>query len=763
MRVIGKGVNREDGYEKVTGRALFADDHSFPGMLYARVKRSIYPHARILEIDTSRAKALPGVLAVATARDIPGMNVVHVVIDDQPLLADKTVMYVGEPLAVVAAETPEIAEQACDLIDVKYSKLPAVLDILKARGKSSPKIYKDNNVFAHHKIRKGNIEEGFKKADIVLEQIYRTPYQEHAYLEPQGMVAVPRYGSTMEIYGTMQCPFYVQQAVADITGLDLSRVRVVQTYTGGAFGGKEDVPSLVAGQAALLAYHTQRPVKLIYSREEDIISMSKRHPAWIKYRSGVTKDGKLTAVEIEFLFDSGAYSTLSSVVLWRGIVHSVGPYNVPHVKVDAYAVATNKVPCGAFRGFGSPQVIFAAETQMNELAAKLDMDPAQFRSINLLQEGDLTATSQLLDHSVGIGDTLKAALGSSNWRDKRKGSGGTDGSVRKGIGLSTVFYGVGLGAGGKQMARAGAYVQLLRDGSAQFAVGTTEMGQGMRTVLSQIVAEQLGIPYKKVYMIETDTSRVPDSGPTVASRATVMSGNALIKACAPLREILLKRAGIILGQDPQFLIFQDEMIHLEEHPEIAVPLMKVIEDCHHHRENMSHEGWFISPETSWDPETGQGKAYFIYSWATNIAEVEVDIETGQVKVLKITAAHDMGKAINPLLVEGQIEGGALQGMGYGLMEEVLVDEGRIINPNFSTYIIPTVIDAPEFQPIIVEKPFRDGPYGAKGFGELPLMGVAPAVTAAISHALGITLHEIPATPERILEAIQAAKKANLNG
>ncbi|MBN2544009.1 xanthine dehydrogenase family protein [bacterium] len=754
MRIIGKSVNREDAYEKVTGKAPFTDDLSFAGMLYAKVKRSSFPHAKLLRVDTSKAKALTGVHDIATSNEIPGKNLVHVVIDDQPLLADGLVKYIGEPIAVVAAETPEIAEEACELIDVEYDELPAILDPLKSRGEDSVKIYGEDNIFAHHKIRKGDIEQGFEQADIILENTYRTPYQEHAYLETQGMVAVPRFGGAIDIHGSMQCPFYVQQTVSDILGLSLNKVRVIQMRTGGAFGGKEDVPSLVGGQAALSAYRTQRPVKLIYTREEDIISMSKRHPGWIRYKTGMTREGELTAVEIEFIFDSGAYSTLSSIVLWRGIVHSVGPYNVPNVKVDAYAVATNKVPCGAFRGFGSPQVIFAGETQMNELADKLGMDPVDLRRKNILRVGDRTATGQLLDHSVGIGKTLEAACGKADWMRKKEEYSKDTGETRRGIGLSTIFYGVGLGAGGKHLAKTGAYVQVLKDCTVQFAVGTTEMGQGMRTVLTQIVAEQLGVSYRQVFMMETDTSRVPDSGPTVASRATVMSGNALIEACKPIKQTMLKTAAKLLNSRPEYLEFSGEEIMLQKEPKAKVAVTQVIEECHNNNENMASEGWFVAPTTSWNAELGQGKAYFAYSWATNVAEVEVDTKTYEVKVLSITAAHDMGKAINPTQVEGQIEGGSLQGMGYGLMEEVLTENGRIINPNFSTYIIPTALDTPEVVPLIVEEPFEDGPYGAKGFGEQPLMGIAPAVTAAISDAIGVKLHELPATPERIMDALK---------
>ena len=745
MPIVGQRVIRDDAYEKAEGRAIFAADVQIPGMLHAAVLRSPHAHAKILRCDDSAARRLPGVRAILWAKDIPGKNVVHVVFDDQPLLAEEEVRYVGEPVALVAADDEATARKALSLIRVDYEPLPAVTDFEHAMDADAPKLYGEDNLFAHHKIRKGNTEKAFEEADFVVEGTFYTPYQEHAYLEPQGMVVIPDSGG-LEVIGSMQCPFYVQGTVADVTGLPLARVRVRQSATGGGFGGKEDVPSLVAGQAALLAFVLKRPVRLIYRRDEDIISMSKRHPARIDVRMACDGEGRLTAVETRYLIDGGAYATLSPVVLWRGTVHAAGAYSVPNVKIDAYAVATNHVPCGAFRGFGSPQVLFAVESVVDELACKVGLDPAEFRRRNLLHEGETTATGYRIPGSCGLEETFNRAMERSGWARRKEELHSEPGPVRRGLGMSTIFYGVGLGAGGKHLARTGAFLQIGADGSVQLAVGTTEMGQGMRTVLRQIAAEALGISYEQVAMLDVDTSRVPDSGPTVASRATTMSGLAILDAADQAKAVLAPVAAKLLGAFPEAVVFRDGVCSAAGK---QVPFQEVAAEAHAQRLRMAFQGFAVSPDTSWDPETGQGKAYVVYAYATNIVQAAVDTRTGEVTVEKVWAAHDVGKAVNPTTAEGQIEGGALQGLGYGLMEEMWSDGERIPNVDFTTYVIPTAADAPEIEPIIVEHPYREGPFGAKGFGEQPLMGMAPALTNAIRDAVGVRLYRIPATPERV--------------
>jgi CO/xanthine dehydrogenase Mo-binding subunit/aerobic-type carbon monoxide dehydrogenase small subunit (CoxS/CutS family) len=761
---VGTSAVRSDAVAKVTGASKFLDDLGFDGMLHGAVVRSPVPHARVLAVDSALTLAADGVVAVAEARDIPGRNVVHIVLDDQPLLAEGVVRYAGEPVALVAAESRELARSAAAAMSVRYEELPAILDLRQSRG-SAIRIYGEDNVFAYHKIRRGNVDEGFAQADVVVDGEYRTGYQEHAYLEPQGMIAVPEADGGITVYGSMQCPFYVQVALADVLGLPRNKVRVVQTVTGGGFGGKEDVPSLVASQAALLARKTGRPVKLVYSREEDIAVTSKRHPAWIRCRTGARKDGTLAAAEVEMVYDGGAYATLSPVVLWRGAVHAVGPYRCPHVQVDARAVATNRLPCGAFRGFGSPQVLFAAESQMDRLAFALGLDPAELRRRNLLRPGDETVTGQVLRDSVGSFEVLDAALRRAEW-EERPASGDAEartfylrpaayeGLKRQGRGLAVVNYGSGLGAGGKRLDRSGAFVQIHEDASVTVAVGTTEMGQGMNTVLAQIAAEELGVLPSDVRVLPADTSRVPDSGPTVASRATTCSGNAVRDACGPLRAML-------------HLVAADRLDAAVDQVQIAgglaaaggrrITIGEVVAECAERRLPLARMGHHVAPATSWNRDVGQGDAYEVYAWAAVVADVEVDTSTGQVEVQRIVAAHDVGRAINPAGVEGQIEGGSVQGAGYALLEEVLAPRGIVLNPNLGTYIIPTAVDAPYVDPQIVESPYAQGPHGAKGFGEQPLMCIAPAITNAIHDAIGVRLFELPATPERVLAALAAAR------
>ncbi len=753
MGVVGKPVVRADGLEKVTGRARFVADLAFPAMLHARVIRSTVPHGRIRHLDLEQARAVPGVVRIALASDIPGENIIPVVLRDQPCLAEGTVRYLGEAIGLIAATSLQAADEALRRVRIDYDLLPALLDPARSRHPESPRLFGTDNVFKHLSLRKGNPEKAFAKADLVLERHYRTPAQEHAYLETQGAVVVPQPDGGLDVHGAMQCPFYVQEGVAEVLGLSLNRVRVIQCATGGGFGGKEDFPSMVAAQAAILAHLIGRPVKLVYDRDEDMLCTSKRHPAVIRFKTGATRDGRLVAAEVEYLMDGGAYATLSPVVALRGTIHAAGPYRIDDICVETRAVATNRVPSGAFRGFGEPQVAFACECQMDEMARRLGLDPLEMRRRNLLREGGRTATGQLLAESVGLEECLEKVAEACDYGRKAREWGRDQGVLRRGIGLSTVYYGMGLGAGGAHMARTGSHVQLCLDGSALFAVGTTEIGQGMRTVLSQIVADELGIPYDAVRMMPSDTSRIPDSGPTVASRTTTMSGNSLRQACKPIRATLLATAAGMTGHPVEELRLEDGWLVHAPGEKRLLPYTEVVQEAGRKRENLTAVGWYQAAKTDWDAETGQGHAYLAYAFAANAVEVEVDVRTGQVRVTRITAAHDVGRAINPQGVEGQIEGGAVQGLGYGLFEEVLTSGGGVGNHSFSTYILPTTLDTPEIEPIIVESAYRDGPHGAKGFGEQPLIGIAPALRNAILHATGVLLYQVPVTPERVLKAL----------
>jgi CO/xanthine dehydrogenase Mo-binding subunit len=728
--IVGRRLRRPDAPDKVKGSALYVEDLDFAGSLIGGVYRSPHAHARIVRLDVSRARTIPGVRAVLTAKEIPGKNLIPLIQPDWPVLADRFVRHVGEGVALVAAETRESLLEAMAAIAVEYEILDALLDMEKALAAGE--------IMAHWKVRRGEASVALSRSDlVVVEQTYRTPYQEHAYIEPNGMIAVPEGHGGVAVYGSMQCPFYVQKAVASALGCDLNQARVVQTVTGGGFGGKEDAPSAPGAQAALLARATGRPVRLILSREEDMAVMSKRHPGRIMLRLGATVEGHLFAAEVDYLLDGGAYATLSPVVLFRGTVHACGPYRVPNVKVDARVVRTHKVPCGAFRGFGEPQVVFAIEGAMDLLAERLSMDPLELRGRNALGEGDDTITGHRLTSSVGFREVLHKVAEAADWKRKREVFSRDQGTVRRGIGLAACYYGVGLGAMGKHLNPAGANVVVAADGSVTVAVGTTEMGQGMITVLTQITADALGCPPELVRVVEPDTSRVPDSGPTVASRTTVMSGNAIRDAAAKIRGLM----------EP---VIADSGLSWRD----AVAL------CVRNQVGLAAHGWAVPPETTFDLATGQGDAYICYTWSANIVELQVDTETGETRVLRVHSGHDVGRVINPTTSEGQVEGGVVQGLGYALMEEHALREGRILNDQFSTYIIPTPLDTPEIRPILVEHPYPWGPYGAKGFGETPLIAVAPAVTAAIHHATGVRLTEIPATPERVWTALRAKEPAS---
>lgn len=762
--VVGKPIPRLDAEAKVRGEARYADDLAFAGMLHAKAIRSDRAHARIVRLDLADVAAHPQVACTATVTDIPGKNCVPIIFPDMPLLADGVVRYVGEPIALVAAETRGAAEEAALLAHVTYEDLPAVFEPLDAVAPDAPRVatpegvgagVEEGNVFNHLVTRKGDVAQGFAHADVIVEGEYRVGYQEHAYLEPQGVIVVPEDDGVV-VYGTLQCPFYVQSAVATVLGVPFSKVRVVQSVTGGGFGGKEDVPSHLAAMAAVLAWKSRRPVKLVLPRDEDIATTSKRHPGLIRYRTGAKNDGTLTAVEVEFYYNAGAYQTLSSAVLWRGLVHAPGPYRVPHVKVDGYSVATNTLPCGAFRGFGSPQVIFAHESQMDELARRLGMDPLELRERNALREGDETATGQALMESVGLTACIARAKELSGWEAKKREVAAfnrRERFKRRDLGASTVMYGVGMGAKAPLLDKAGAYLKLEADGSVTLAVGTTEMGQGALTVLAQIAAAGLGVPVEAVQLTPVDTSRVPDSGPTVASRTTTIQGMAVLDAARKLRE-RVEDAVRHMFACPEFTI-EGRLFCIPGEPPRRVDLGEVSRWMWTHNWDLGATGWAEGRPVDWDPATGQGNAYFVYSYACHIALVEVDLLTGETHVAGFWAVHDSGKIVNPATARGQVAGGIAQGIGYALLEELVSAEGRIPYPSFTAYHIPTAPDMPEELGIeFVEALYAGGPFGAKGLGEVPLMASHAAVANALSAAAGRRLRAYPAIPERVLRLLE---------
>lgn len=769
---VGHPVIRPDVHDKVHGRAIYVADLQRNGMLHAVTVRSPAAAMTNVKIDTSAAANMPGVVRIVTAADIPGNPYVPLVYSDQPFMVTDEIRFHGEALALVVAETREQAWNAAALVRVSGDILEPILTPEDALADNARQIYQGDfgrNVFKRYHIARGDLESAWAESDHIIERTYRTPHQEHAYLETQGMVAEADENLGIRVFGSMQCPFYVQDAVAAILDVPKAQITVIQSVTGGGFGGKEDVPSIVAGHAALLTRLTGSPVSLIYDRDEDFRAMSKRHPSTVHVKIGARADGTVTAAEVGVTLDGGAYATLSPIVLWRSTVHAAGPYNWKALRIDSRAVATNTVPNGAFRGFGEPQVVFAIESAMDELALELGKNPLEFRVQNAIRsDGDITATGQPVTHPSLV-EALEKSSAEIRWTEKYHlpldaGFSIGDAPLR-GVGCSASFYGVGLGAEGKRLDRAGAYVQVESDGSVRVFIGNTEMGQGARGVLSQIVSETLAAPFEAVHVSRADTSRVPDSGPTVASRTTVMSGGAVMNACQVIRKSLETAVAEVLNCEPELIIADETGFFTIATRNNPISYRRAVSLAAERRLPLAASGWFVSPETSFDRDgDGQGDAYMTYVWSANMAEVEVDPGTLQVKILKLVAAHDVGKAINPQEVRGQIQGGALQGIGYALSEKIAysgltptlsaVPGGIMLNPGFSGYICPTAMDVPEIVPIILENAFAQGPFGARGIGEPPLIGVAPAVANAVANALGIRVRELPLCPEHILEAMQ---------
>ena len=762
-----RGVVRKDGLPKVDGRAAYADDLQFPGMLHAAVATSSEPHAWLDDVSTAAAEASSGVVCVLTAEDIPGANDIGVSARDQPLLAHDKVRWRGDRLAIVAARTPRQARDAAAKVEGAYRPLAGVYDVEEALKPTSAVLHDEHptgNLAAKGCVYKGDVKDGEGDADVVVEGVFDFTPQEHAYLETQGCVAVPEENGTLTLYCSMQCPFYVQDAVARVLGLPFSRVRAVQTVTGGAFGGKEDYPSEPAACAALLAWKTGRPVKLIYNRTEDIRWSSKREAQRIRHRVGARKDGTLTFMDIDLYLDAGAYLGLAAVVAERGNASVVGPYRVPHVRVDTHTVYTCNAFSGAYRGFGHPQVAVATEMQLDELARKLDMTPEDLRRKNLLEAGDIAPTGEWLPPPVEAQDTLEQAIrmmdlnGVRRRVEKHNAQGGR---TRLGLGISTISYGCCLHAGGQFLEGAGSLVQVHKDGSISVAVGNTEMGQGSTTVMAQVAADELGVDIERVFMKPVDTDLVPDSGPTVASRTTTMSGQAVVDGCRQLKAELLPVAAELLGVDETAVVFEKAMAKAGRK---KVSFNEVVKAAYMQKRHLLKAGWYAPPRKEWDSASGQGQPYSAYAYATMIALVEVDTYTGRTRVKHVACAHDVGCAVFPDGALGQVEGGVVQGMGYAIMERLQQRQGQIENPNFTDYIIPSSLDMPQIDVTLIEshgvgEGQAAGPYGAKGLGEPSLIPICAAVGNAVADAVGRRVMIMPFMPERVLEALEAAGTA----
>ena len=752
--LIGKRQSGLDEKDKVLGKVIFADDYIMPGMLYGKVFRSTKPSAKIKRLDVSKAKALDGVVCVLTAEDVPHNESVKNVVGQttevglleatNQVLARDRVRYFGEAIALVAAESLEIAKEALELIEVDYEDLPAVFDPLEARKPDAPKIHGENNVIASWKLRKGDAEKGFVKADVIVENTYRTPRQEHAHLEPEAGVSwVDDMGVINIRYAAQVIEHY--RDVATVLGLPESRVRVIGTLIGGGFGGKEDITVEVF--LGLLAWKTGRPVKLTYTREEMGFGRHKRPPTVLRYKHGATKEGKLVAMEAEIVSDAGAYVYLTPWILIYSTVHCTGPYEIPNVKVDANSVLTNNIMTSAFRGFGGMEVAFAYESQMDELARKLDMDPVEFRSKNFFKKGSETANFQTITSKVLLEEAAKKAVAALGGKTK------SNGHKKVGRGLACIWQSYG------RMTylhdTSNAWVNLEMDGSAVVRSGIPDLGGGQRESLRAIVAEVLGLPLDEVHVISTDSQVTPLAGTVTATRALMMSGNAAKLAAENVRKIILDKASQMLGVSAGKLDIKKKSVYSVDAKKKRLPLVDVIKQCATEQILPQSLATFKAPTS--EPVTDEvitDPVFPDYTFGAQAAEVEVDTETGEVKVLKWVTAYDIGQAINLNRVEGQMEGGAAQGLGFGLMEDYLEVEGVPWTWTLHEYLVPTAKDIPDIKTVVLQSKTGKGPFGAKGIGEPAITAAAPAVVNAIRDAIGVRIKHIPATPERIFFALK---------
>ena len=751
--VIGQIHIRPDAVAKVTGSAVYTDDIKFDGMLHAAVKRSDIAHGTLVGLDVEQAKKLDGVEVILTAEDIPGQKTHGLVIHDWPTMigVGEKIRYVGDALAIVAAKSRQLALEALDLIEVVYEPAGEVIaDPVQARKPGAPKIHESGNLLKHIKVRKGEVEQGFSEADIVLQHVYHTATTDHAFLEPECTIARPLENGRMEIYVGSQIPYADRYQVALALGWEEERIRVIGQLMGGGFGGKEDI----AGQihAALLSQKTGKPVKLLYDRHESLVAHPKRHATQISVKVGAMKDGTLMAVETELYGDTGAYASLGEKVMTRATTHASGPYEVRDVKIDCYAMYTNNPPSGAFRGFGVTQSAFAVESMMDTLAEKLEIDPVEIRRKNALRVGSVTNTGQTLRESVGLLECIDLVEA-----EMRKLAGGNpfipmnvegDPSKVKAWGFAVAYKNTGLGGGAPD--KSGAEVELYEDGSLEVRTSSAELGQGLVTVLQMIVAEEFDVPMEKSRVLVMDTDLSPDGGPTTASRQTYVTGNAARHASETLRSAIQATLAEKFNHPPEDIKFVEGLVQIGEEQISLGDVARI----------MKLEG--REPKTRyvyWAPETkplGEGgDMHFAFSFAAQAAEVVVNTKTGEVEVPRIIAATDVGKVLNPLGLQGQVEGGIIMAIGNALTEEFILEEGIPFTDRMARYRIPNIQQAPEIISFAVEDPTLDGPYGAKGIGEIISIPTSPAITNAIYNAVGVRLDKLPVDQEKILLALSA--------
>jgi CO/xanthine dehydrogenase Mo-binding subunit len=736
-RVIGKSVPRKEGREKVTGRALYVDDLTFPGMLHGVTVRSPAARGRI------RAIHFEGEIpwhefTVVTAKDIPGKNCIALLIEDQPCLAAEFVNHPEEAVVLLAHHDKYLLEEARRAVRIEIEPLPVVFSIDDSLARKEI-IWGQDNIFKSFYVEKGDVDGAWAEPGLVVEGTYETGAQEQLYIEPQGMIAQVSEAEGVTVWGSLQCPHYVHKALMILFGLPRERIRVVQAETGGGFGGKEEYPSMIAAHAALLARKAGRPVKIVYDRAEDMVATTKRHPSRTRHVTTVSRDGKLLAMDIDFTVDGGAYETLSPVVLSRGTIHAAGPYACPNVRIRSRAVATNAPPHGAFRGFGAPQSVFALERHLDRVAAAVGITPDELRRRNFIREGQTLAVGQVVKEKVDMNGLMERAFALSGYHAKRKQFAAVNSdsrvTIKKGIGFASFLHGAGFTGSGEEYLASEVAMDAMADGTVHILAGSTEMGQGTNTIFTQIAAEALRLDCDQIKIIQPDTAYVPNSGPTVASRTAMIVGKLVETAAAGLLKTL-RESGLLWDGYSAADFSRACAEYITEHHALK-SFVKYEHPRHLH----------------WDDQKYSGDAYGAYAWAVYVAEVSVDTRTAEVRVNDFVAVQEVGKVINPVLAAGQIEGGVAQGIGFALYENVVWQEGRMVNAQMTNYVMPTSVDLPTIRVYFEELPYGRGPAGAKGIGELPLDGTAPAIANAIAHATGVDVRQIPITAETLLEML----------
>ena len=754
--LVGKSIPRKEGRKKVTGQALYVDDLKFDGMLHGVTVRSSVSRGRIKSISYEQPPATAGGtdfipwddFTIVTAKDIPGENYVALILNDQPYLADTVVNHPEEPIVLLAHPDKYLLEEARRHVRIEYEELPAVFSLGDSLAQEEI-IWGEDNVFKKFLVDKGNVDDVWANADFIVEGEYETGAQEQLYIESNGAIAIANANQGVTVWGSMQCPYYVHKALIKLFGLPEEKIRVIQTETGGGFGGKEEYPSLIAGHAALLSWKSGKPVKMIYDRAEDMVATTKRHPSRTRHKTAVTKDGKLLAQEIDFVIDGGAYCTLSPVVLSRGTIHAAGPYFCPNVRIQSTAVATSVPPHGAFRGFGAPQSIFALERHMDKVAQTVDLAPDEFRRRNFIRTGETTATNQIIREKVDLEGLMNRAFELTDYHSKRERFARENvaqavslrsqtnmqhaGGVRtqKGIGFASFMHGAGFTGSGEVYLQSVVGAEATAEGRVRILAASTEIGQGTNTIFAQIAAEALGLDYEMFEVVQPDTANVPNSGPTVASRTCMIVGKLVESAVLGLKQTLVG-SGCLKDQFTRTEFQKACGEYIAQHGALK-----------------SFSQYQPPPNVHWDDEKYQGEAYGAFAWAIYVAEVSYDPLTYEVRVDDFVAVQEVGRVINPVLAAGQIEGGVAQAIGMTLYENVVWQNGRMANGQMTNYIMPTAADLPPIRVFFEENPYAFGPAGAKGIGELPMDGPAPAILNAIENATGISFDQIPLMPETV--------------